>query len=134
MAQTSRKRRRPAEDSDSDTANLLGQSFKMRPAAKKRRAATPPPGRGRATAGNINIGPSRQSRITLRLGPRRHRDAEQAAKAWWAASELLEQERVEGEQDKAVAKEELRQDWIRRLRPTPARRARSLMEQGQGRA
>lgn len=123
MAQISRKRRRQVDGSDSDTVNLLGHHSGMLPAAKKRKAANQP--HRDSTTGEIRVGPShKRSRITLRLGPR-YQDLGQAEKAWWAASELLEQRRVEQEQDEAAAKEKLRQDWMRRLRPTPARMARS---------
>ncbi|KAJ5155672.1 hypothetical protein N7492_008490 [Penicillium capsulatum] len=125
MTQVSRKRRRQAEGSDSDTVNLLGHPSSMRPAAKKRKAANQPHRRDTATTGEIHVAPShKRSRITLRLRPRYH-DLGPAEKAWWTASELLEQQRVEQKQDEAAAKEKLRQDWMRRLRPTPARMARS---------
>lgn len=134
MTQISRKGRRQADGSDSDTVNLLGHPSGMRPVAKKRKAANQPHQRDSATTREIHVGPShKRSRITLRLGPR-CQDLGPAEKAWWAASELLEQQRVEKEQDDAAAKEKLRQDWMRRLRPTPARMARFESETGKGRA
>lgn len=118
MANISRRSTRRLRET-SDTMPLLDHCFNMQPSPKTKAAHSPEPPLKRS-----------QTTLRLRLQPRGLRP-----ETWWKSltafgplNEGLEQKL---QHERAVAQEEVRQEWMQRLRPKPYRQC-SPAKRGKG--